>query len=145
MLVHQQIYRGYQEMLRSHKLFDPQLVRLRKEPLLQGIHPCDELLRQRPRPTAVVTPVWQAACQAVFAAIHADIAFDGGFEVAVCGGNLNMDLAYPVVWLNAHSRDVGRNAFERLMELHRKVEQAPRTLMVPCSVEVRPSLIPAPG
>ncbi|MBI4023377.1 MAG: LacI family DNA-binding transcriptional regulator [Verrucomicrobia bacterium] len=135
LLVHQQMYRGFEDVMRKHRTFSRVLVQLVKEPTLHGIHPADVLLKQKPRPTAIFTTHWQAGCQVAFAAIRVGIGFDSGFEIATGGMGESLDFVYPVLRLNTHPREVGRKAFERLMELHREPRQKPKTLTIQCSVE----------
>ena len=137
-LIDQELYRGFEEVMREHKRFDAALVRLYKEQPLRGISAPDELLRSDPRPTAIVTAHWHGACQVAFAANRLGIDFRSGLEIATTTRAENLDFVFPVVYLEQHLTGMGRKAVERLMELHQNPRQKPKVITVACSVKAVP-------
>jgi LacI family transcriptional regulator len=136
-LVHKQIFDGYEQVMREHDLFDSRLVRLHPARDFAGTSPADGLLAEKPRPTCVVTPTSDAAHHVAFAAIQARIGFTSGFMLGTSGHEHLPGVIYPIVHLNSNLREAGIVAFKRLMELIESPRQAPKTLAVDCTLDER--------
>lgn len=133
LLVHRQVLRGYESVMKEHNLYDGKLVRLVPGSELPGLSPADSLLAEKP--TAIIAPTITAMYHVAFAAIHERMPFDGSFVIGTAGHNGAPDLLFPTVHLNTHARIAGITAFERLMETRLDPKQDPRVQLVNCEIE----------
>lgn len=139
LVVNQQFFESYRRALRELGCFDPRLAVRDRELYPDTVASTLPLLRSRPSPTVMFATSSRTAQQVAIAAASAGIPFDSGFEIATADPDENLRLGYPLHLVKVDLAEMGRRAFERLIELRVNPAAEPQVISQPCTVILRPS------